>query len=107
MLLEQKTQVPLLSRKINLSPPVSRKTTNIRTFIFFPCRINGNRNLQNKGMMLRLLFVTARADVQITLRKDQTQSLKNSILCEREHVEKFLVLSLAAASFSIRFAYII
>lgn len=106
MLLEQKMQVPLLSRKIILSPPVSRKITKIRTLIFFPCRINGNRNLQNKGMMLRLLFVTARADVQITLRKDQTQSLKNTFLCEREHVEKFLVLSLAS-SFSIRFAYII
>lgn len=38
-------------------------------------------------MILRLLFVTARADVQITLRKDQTQSLKNSFLCEGERGE--------------------
>lgn len=74
-----------ISLKENKPKPSSIKENHKKSeLIFFPCRINGNRNLQNKGMTLRLLFVTARADVQITLRKDQTQSLKNSFLGERE-----------------------
>lgn len=62
MLPEEKQKVcrhvPPPSKKINLSSLESSKITKIRTlFIFFPsCRIDGNGNLQNKGVILKWIF---------------------------------------------------
>lgn len=61
MLLEEKQKVQAGAtslKKRDPSPPVSSKITKIRTLFFCcsSCRRNGNGNLQNKGMILKLLF---------------------------------------------------